>query len=94
MVATRKCFLANFESEMRDFQDLQTDLRCMRDLTGSLERISATMSNVRLGSGGSRSESPGGMEEEDDDTVSSGGGSDEATLIPSSAILLRYWFTG
>jgi len=36
VVDTRKCFLVNLESEMRDFQDLETDLNCARDLTGSL----------------------------------------------------------
>jgi len=49
VVNTRRCFLMNLGSEMRDFQDLQTDWSCMRYLTGSLERISATISNGRVG---------------------------------------------
>lgn len=36
VVDTRRFFLVKFESEMRDFQDLETDLNCARDLTGSL----------------------------------------------------------
>lgn len=71
---TRRCFLAKSGFEIRDFHDLQTHWNCMRNLTGSLERISTTISNGRVGSG---RESPGVIEEEDggvrvrEDTVSS-----------------------
>lgn len=33
LAETQKCFLANLGWEMNDFQDLQTHLNCVRDLT-------------------------------------------------------------
>lgn len=52
VVDPRRCFLANLGSEMREFQDLQTQRSCKSDLTGSLHRISTTSSNGRVGGGG------------------------------------------
>lgn len=62
VVDARRCFLVNLASKIRDFHDLQTHWNCMRNLTGTLERISTTRSNGIVGS-----ESPGETEEEDSD---------------------------
>lgn len=43
-----RCSLTKVGSSMMDFQDLDTDLSCMRDLTGRKERTSAMSSEGRV----------------------------------------------
>lgn len=43
-----RCSLTKMGSSMMDFQDLHTDMRCMRDLTGRKERTSAMSSEGRV----------------------------------------------
>ena len=49
-VNRRSCFLANLESEIREFHDLQTHWNLTRSFTGSLQMIFGMRSKGRVGS--------------------------------------------
>lgn len=49
VVDKRRCFLANFGSEIKELKDLRRYRSWSSNFTGSLHRISAMRSNVRVG---------------------------------------------
>jgi hypothetical protein len=56
LVDKRRCFFANLGSDIRESRDSLRQRSCMSNLTGSLQKISATRSNGRVGSGSSCSD--------------------------------------